>query len=178
MSTGPKNHREKPGRHEILLPFPWYEISKKEIYHVNGRRKHSPHADALTMPGTPRTGRYSRTPCKGCRCLLAGTVCPDPQPALPQGRGDGFFQNLPGQQGREPAVQNPVRAGRLDLLGSGLHGNVQGPDDRRGTGKSSSRPGKNSRPEFCTVAHWKNGEIVEEKLFYDKMSLLQQIGVI
>jgi hypothetical protein len=28
-----------------------------------------------------------------------------------------------------------------------------------------------------TVAHWKNGEIVEEKLFYDLVGLLKQIGV-
>jgi hypothetical protein len=25
--------------------------------------------------------------------------------------------------------------------------------------------------ELCTVAHWKNGEIVEEKLFYDVMGM-------
>jgi hypothetical protein len=31
--------------------------------------------------------------------------------------------------------------------------------------------------EFCTVAHWKNGEIVEENLFYDLVGLLKQIGV-
>ena len=31
--------------------------------------------------------------------------------------------------------------------------------------------------EFCTVAHWKDGEIVEEKLFYDLVGLLRQIGV-
>jgi hypothetical protein len=31
--------------------------------------------------------------------------------------------------------------------------------------------------EFCTVAHWKDGEIVEEKLFYDLVGLLPQIGV-
>ncbi|MFZ0503063.1 MAG: ester cyclase [Chthoniobacterales bacterium] len=31
--------------------------------------------------------------------------------------------------------------------------------------------------EFCTVAHWKNGEIIEEKLFYDLVGLLKQIGV-
>jgi len=31
--------------------------------------------------------------------------------------------------------------------------------------------------EFYTVAHWKNGEIVEEKLFYDLVGLLKQIGV-
>jgi hypothetical protein len=29
----------------------------------------------------------------------------------------------------------------------------------------------------CTVAHGKNGEIIEEKLFYDKMSLMQQVGL-
>ncbi len=31
--------------------------------------------------------------------------------------------------------------------------------------------------EFCTVAHWKNNEIVEEKLFYDLVGLLKQLGV-
>ncbi|HLG22085.1 MAG TPA: ester cyclase [Candidatus Manganitrophaceae bacterium] len=32
--------------------------------------------------------------------------------------------------------------------------------------------------EFCTVARWnKNGEIVEEKLFYDLISLMHQIGL-
>jgi hypothetical protein len=31
--------------------------------------------------------------------------------------------------------------------------------------------------EFCTVAHWKNGEIIEEKLFYDLVGLLKQLGI-
>jgi hypothetical protein len=31
--------------------------------------------------------------------------------------------------------------------------------------------------EFCTVAHWKNNEIIEEKLFYDMVGLLKQLGV-
>jgi len=37
--------------------------------------------------------------------------------------------------------------------------------------------GKKFNVEFCTVALWKDGEIVEEKLFYDKMSLMQQVGL-
>jgi hypothetical protein len=37
--------------------------------------------------------------------------------------------------------------------------------------------GKKFNIEFCTVAFWKYGEITEEKLFYDKMSLMQQIGL-
>ena len=36
--------------------------------------------------------------------------------------------------------------------------------------------GKRFSVDFCTVAHWKNGEIVEEKLFYDLVGLLKQIG--
>ncbi len=31
--------------------------------------------------------------------------------------------------------------------------------------------------EFCTVARWKNGEILEERLFYDLGSLMNQIGL-
>jgi hypothetical protein len=32
--------------------------------------------------------------------------------------------------------------------------------------------------DFCTVARWdKNGQIVEENLFYDQMGMLKQIGV-
>jgi len=30
---------------------------------------------------------------------------------------------------------------------------------------------------FCTVAHWRNGEIIEENLFYDLVGMLKQIGV-
>jgi len=37
--------------------------------------------------------------------------------------------------------------------------------------------GKTFELEFCTVARWKDGEIVEEKLFYDQIGLLKQIGV-
>ena len=32
--------------------------------------------------------------------------------------------------------------------------------------------------EFCTVARWKDGEIVEKKLFYDQVGFLRQIGVL
>ena len=44
-------------------------------------------------------------------------------------------------------------------------------------GKVIPPNGKKFKVDFCTVAHWKKGEIVEEKLFYDKISLMQQIGL-
>jgi ketosteroid isomerase-like protein len=37
--------------------------------------------------------------------------------------------------------------------------------------------GKKFSVDFCTVAHWKDGVIVEEKLFYDLIGVLKQIGV-
>ena len=44
-------------------------------------------------------------------------------------------------------------------------------------GKLIAPTNKKFHIEFCTVAHWKNGAIVEEKLFYDLVGLLKQIGV-
>lgn len=45
-------------------------------------------------------------------------------------------------------------------------------------GKTIPPTNKRFEVEFCTVAHWdENGEILEEKLFYDLIGLLQQIGV-
>ena len=36
---------------------------------------------------------------------------------------------------------------------------------------------KSFEVDFCTVARWDNGEIVEENLFYDVVGLMSQIGV-
>ena len=58
-----------------------------------------------------------------------------------------------------------------DFTGTML-GSMKGPD-----GKLIAPTKKKFHIEFCTVAHWKNGEIVEEKLFYDLVGLLKQIGV-
>jgi hypothetical protein len=38
--------------------------------------------------------------------------------------------------------------------------------------------GKTFDLEFCTVARWKDGQIVEEKLLYDQVAFLQQLGVL
>jgi ketosteroid isomerase-like protein len=44
-------------------------------------------------------------------------------------------------------------------------------------GKIIPPTNKKFKLEFCTVAHWKNGEIVEERLFYDLVGLMKQIGL-
>ena len=43
-------------------------------------------------------------------------------------------------------------------------------------GKTISPTNKKFHIEFCTVAHWKNGQIIEEKLFYDLVGMMRQLG--
>ena len=58
-----------------------------------------------------------------------------------------------------------------DFTGT-MRGPMKGSD-----GKLIAPTNKKFHIEFCMVAHWKNGEIIEEKLFYDLVGLLKQIGV-
>jgi len=44
-------------------------------------------------------------------------------------------------------------------------------------GKTVPATGKTAKLEFCTVATWKDGEIVEERLFYDAVGLMKQLGL-
>src|ERR1044071_9917191 len=45
-------------------------------------------------------------------------------------------------------------------------------------GKMIQPTNKKFHLEFYTVAHWKDGKILEERLFYDQMDMLKQIGAI
>lgn len=53
-----------------------------------------------------------------------------------------------------------------------MKGPMKGPE-----GKEIPPTNKSFEVEFCTVAHWQDGEIVEEKLFYDQVGLMKQIGL-
>jgi SnoaL-like polyketide cyclase len=55
-------------------------------------------------------------------------------------------------------------------------GTMKGPM-KRPDGTTIPPTNKSFEVEFCTVAHWQNGKIVEERLFYDLVGLLRQIGV-
>ncbi len=43
-------------------------------------------------------------------------------------------------------------------------------------GKTIQPTNKKFRVEFCTIALWRDGLIVEERLFYDQIGLMKQIG--
>jgi ketosteroid isomerase-like protein len=49
---------------------------------------------------------------------------------------------------------------------------LRGPD-----GQEIPPTGKAFDVDFCTVARWDKGQIVEENLFYDLVTFLQQIGL-
>jgi ketosteroid isomerase-like protein len=44
-------------------------------------------------------------------------------------------------------------------------------------GKEIPPSGKSFEVDFCTVARWDDGQIVEENLFYDLVSFMKQIGL-
>lgn len=55
-------------------------------------------------------------------------------------------------------------------------GKMVGPMTGSG-GKEIPPTGKSFELNFCTVACWRNGQIVEENLFYDLVGLMRQIGL-
>lgn len=88
-----------------------------------------------------------------------------------------FFKAFPDNH----LVNNPYKI----MFGMGDHtctvadftgtfkGPMKGPD-----GKMIQPTNKRFRLEFCTVAHWsKDGEILEERLFYDLVGMMRQIGL-
>ena len=44
-------------------------------------------------------------------------------------------------------------------------------------GKVFPPSGKSFKVEFCMVARWMNGEIIDEKICHDKISMMQQVGL-
>lgn len=57
-----------------------------------------------------------------------------------------------------------------------LSGTMKGPM-KTPDGKEIPPTNKKFKVDFCTVAHWKDGEIVEEKLFYDLVGVMRQLGL-
>ncbi|HYS99538.1 MAG TPA: ester cyclase [Thermoplasmata archaeon] len=58
-----------------------------------------------------------------------------------------------------------------------FYGTMKGPMKAAG-GKLIPPTGKSFHVEFCTVATWnEKGEITEERLFYDLVGLLKQVGL-
>ena len=88
-----------------------------------------------------------------------------------------FFKTFPDQH----LVNRPYKV----FFASGNHtcsiadftGTMEGPMKLAG-GKEIPPTGKKFHVEFCTVATWNDkGEITEERLFYDLVTFMKQIGL-
>jgi ketosteroid isomerase-like protein len=47
----------------------------------------------------------------------------------------------------------------------------------KGAGGNMVPPGRTAKLEFCTVATWREGKITEERLFYDFVGMMKQLGL-
>jgi len=87
-----------------------------------------------------------------------------------------FFKTFPDNH----IVNNPYKIafGEADWTCSiaDFTGTMKGPM-KGADGKMIPPTNKKFKVEFCTVAHWKNGEILQERLFYDLVGLIKQIGL-
>ena len=88
-----------------------------------------------------------------------------------------FFKTFPDQH----LVNNPYKVmiaqGDWTCTIAEFTGTMKGPMTMA-DGAVIQPTNKNFKVDFCTVARWKNGEILEENLFYDLMGMLSQIGVL
>jgi hypothetical protein len=87
-----------------------------------------------------------------------------------------FFKTFPDNH----IVNNPYKIafgqGDWTCTIADFTGTMKGPM-KGADGKIIPPTNKKFKVEFCTVAHWKNGEILEERLFYDLVGLMKQIGL-
>ena len=88
-----------------------------------------------------------------------------------------FFKTFPDNH----LINNPYKIafGQDDWTCSiaDFTGTMKGPM-KTADSKTIPPTNKKFKVEFCTVAHWKNGEILEERLFYDLVGLMKQIGLL
>jgi ketosteroid isomerase-like protein len=104
------------------------------------------------------------------------------QPKATHGRPDHkaeaieFFKTFPDNHLINHPYKVEIASGDWTCTVADFTGTMTGPM-KGADGKMIPPTGKSFHVEFCTVAHWVNGEIVEEKLFYDLVGLSKQIGL-
>jgi len=88
-----------------------------------------------------------------------------------------FFKTFPDNH----LINNPYKIlfgqGDMTCTVADFFGTMKGPMVVAG-GKTIPPTNKKFHVEFCTVAHWsESGEILEERLFYDLVGLMREIGL-
>ena len=94
-----------------------------------------------------------------------------------QSEAEQFFKTFPDNRVGNRPYQVLFGEGdwtcSISIFTGTMTGPMPGPD-----GADIQPTNKKFEVEFCTVAHWnEKGEITEEKLFYDLVGLMRQIGL-
>jgi ketosteroid isomerase-like protein len=87
-----------------------------------------------------------------------------------------FFKTFPDQHLDNRPYKVLIASGEWTCSIAHFTGTMKGPMIGA-DGKEIPPTGKSFDVDFCTVAHWKNGQIVEENLFYDLVTFMKQIGL-
>ncbi len=88
-----------------------------------------------------------------------------------------FFKTFPDNHLINRPYKTLLADGNYTCSIADFYGTMKGPM-KMGEGKIVQPTGKSFHVEFCTVATWNNkGEITEERLFYDQVGLMRQIGL-
>ncbi len=87
-----------------------------------------------------------------------------------------FFKTFPDNRVGNNPYKIAFGQGDWTCTVADFTGTMKGPM-KGADGKMIPPTSKSFRVEFCTVAEWKNGEIVAERLFYDLVGLVRQIGL-
>jgi len=87
-----------------------------------------------------------------------------------------FFKTFPDQKVHNRPYKTLFASGdwtcSIARFTGTMKGPMKGPD-----GRNIPPTNKSFDVDFCTVARWDNGQIVEENLFYDLVTFMKQIGL-
>lgn len=87
-----------------------------------------------------------------------------------------FFKTFPDNHIANDPYKVLIADGNITCSIAEFTGTMKGP--MKGPDGSTIQPTNRSfNVEFCTVATWNNGKIVKERLFYDLVGMLRQIGI-
>jgi ketosteroid isomerase-like protein len=87
-----------------------------------------------------------------------------------------FFKTFPDQHLDNRPYKVFIASGDWTCSIARFRGTMKGPM-KAPDGKEIPPTNKSFDVDFCTVARWHNGQIVEENLFYDLVGFMKQIGL-
>lgn len=87
-----------------------------------------------------------------------------------------FFKTFPDNHITNDPYRILIAEGDTTCSVAEFTGTMKGPM-KSSNGSVIQPTNRSFKLEFCTVATWKNGEIVEERLFYDQVGMMKQLGI-